>query len=171
MELYHGSPYLFDHFDLSKINTGAEKQHHGYGFYFSDNAEEAVNHVHKNTLIRDKKIYLYKVKVSNSDNIVNIDDEINRIYTNRILRKLIGKGHEDDADKLSEEIDDYDWTYKQVYDHISAILGNDKVASEVFDECGITGFKIENTGWYDGDIYLIFSPSNLKIRNTETIEL
>jgi hypothetical protein len=41
---YHGSPHLFDKFDMSKIGTGEGAQAYGHGLYFADNPEVALNY-------------------------------------------------------------------------------------------------------------------------------
>jgi hypothetical protein len=57
---YHGSPYDFDKFDLSKIGTGEGAQAYGHGLYFAEN--EATAQSYKNILggrefsIGDKKL-------------------------------------------------------------------------------------------------------------------
>lgn len=38
---YHGSPYDFDKFDLSKIGTGEGAQAYGHGLYFAENPQTA----------------------------------------------------------------------------------------------------------------------------------
>jgi len=38
---YHGSPYLFDKFDISKVGTGEGAQAYGHGIYFAENPEVA----------------------------------------------------------------------------------------------------------------------------------
>lgn len=38
---YHGSPYDFDRFDMSKIGTGEGAQAYGHGLYFAENPETA----------------------------------------------------------------------------------------------------------------------------------
>jgi len=38
---YHGSPYSFDRFDLSKIGTGEGAQAYGHGLYFAENEKVA----------------------------------------------------------------------------------------------------------------------------------
>jgi hypothetical protein len=38
---YHGSPYSFDRFDISKIGTGEGAQAYGYGLYFAENEKVA----------------------------------------------------------------------------------------------------------------------------------
>jgi hypothetical protein len=45
---YHGSPYDFDKFDLSKIGTGEGAQAYGHGLYFAENP--ATAHAYKEAL-------------------------------------------------------------------------------------------------------------------------
>jgi hypothetical protein len=39
---YHGSPHLFDKFDVSKIGTGEGAQSYGYGLYFAEHPDTAT---------------------------------------------------------------------------------------------------------------------------------
>lgn len=41
MTVWHGSPHLFDRFDLSKIGTGEGAQAYGHGLYFAENPDVA----------------------------------------------------------------------------------------------------------------------------------
>jgi hypothetical protein len=41
---YHGSPYDFDKFDLSKIGTGEGAQAYGHGLYFAENPSVALDY-------------------------------------------------------------------------------------------------------------------------------
>ena len=41
---YHGSPYDFDRFDLSKIGTGEGAQAYGHGLYFAENPTTAQSY-------------------------------------------------------------------------------------------------------------------------------
>ena len=41
---YHGSPYDFDRFDISKIGTGEGNQSYGHGLYFAGNERTAENY-------------------------------------------------------------------------------------------------------------------------------
>ncbi len=42
IKAYHGSPYDFDKFDMSKIGTGEGAQAYGHGLYFAENPETAL---------------------------------------------------------------------------------------------------------------------------------
>lgn len=166
MELYHSSPHKFGSFDLSKVGTGAGISKYGYGFYFSDNPDEALRHAQENTLSKNG-VYLYTVKVLYSYNIVELDGECDKLYP--IFDKLKKMGYAHDANELQQEYDEYGiLTNKEVYDYLTA-LDDEKFASKIFNEVDIVGFKMENTGWYEGGVYLIFSPSNLRILDVEKV--
>jgi len=45
---WHGSPYVFDRFDLGAIGTGAGAQAHGWGLYFAKNQEAAEGYKNDN---------------------------------------------------------------------------------------------------------------------------
>ena len=44
MTAYHGSPHLFDAFDLSKIGTGEGAQAYGHGIYLAESPGVAKNY-------------------------------------------------------------------------------------------------------------------------------
>lgn len=51
---YHGSPYDFDQFDISKVGTGEGAQTYGHGLYFAENPETAASYREK---LRTQDIY------------------------------------------------------------------------------------------------------------------
>jgi hypothetical protein len=48
---FHGSPYDFDKFDLSKIGTGEGAQTYGHGLYFADNPKVAESYKNDPSMI------------------------------------------------------------------------------------------------------------------------
>lgn len=44
IDVYHGSPHVFDRFDMSKIGTGEGAQAYGHGLYFADSPEVAESY-------------------------------------------------------------------------------------------------------------------------------
>ena len=50
---YHGSPYDFDKFDISKIGTGEGAQAYGHGLYFAGNPGTAGSYKHATSDLRD----------------------------------------------------------------------------------------------------------------------
>lgn len=53
MTLYHGSPHMFDKFDMSKIGTGEGNQAYGYGLYMAENP--AVAKEYRDRLIKNQQ--------------------------------------------------------------------------------------------------------------------
>jgi len=49
---FHGSPYKFDKFDMSKIGTGEGAQSYGHGLYFAENPSTATSY-QRNLSIKD----------------------------------------------------------------------------------------------------------------------
>lgn len=47
---YHGSPYNFDKFDLSKVGSGAKSQNYGYGSYFTESPSVAKQYANPDSL-------------------------------------------------------------------------------------------------------------------------
>jgi hypothetical protein len=52
MVAWHGSPHVFDKFDISKIGTGEGANSHGYGIYFTDS--KSLADFYKDTLSKEK---------------------------------------------------------------------------------------------------------------------
>jgi hypothetical protein len=48
---YHGSPYLFDKFDLSKVGTGQGAQSYGHGIYFAENPQVAKRYTESTAMV------------------------------------------------------------------------------------------------------------------------
>ena len=51
---YHGSPYQFDKFDMSKIGTGEGAQAYGHGLYFAENP--AIAQVYRDALSKSEMV-------------------------------------------------------------------------------------------------------------------
>ena len=162
MELYHASPFDFDIFDLSKIGTGSEKSRYGYGFYFSTDFNDALTHG-KNETLNKGIVYLYTVRLFSSLQIVELDGECPFVY--EIAKKIQNK-YSQDAKELINEYEEYGMTNREVYDYLIAIKDK-KYASKIFEKSGIHGILIPDSGWYNGDVYLIFSPDSFKIINKQ----
>jgi hypothetical protein len=82
---FHGSPYDFDKFDLSKIGTGEGAQAYGHGLYFAENptvAQEYKGRLSTLANVNDSpeaKTALYYLQQNNFDKIAARADLENRI--------------------------------------------------------------------------------------------
>ena len=79
MELFHSSPKQFDKFDLSKIGDTTGVNKYGFGLYFSDSYDDVVKHAYQNTLPK-QNIFIYTVKVFNSDYIVEYEEQVKSLF-------------------------------------------------------------------------------------------
>jgi hypothetical protein len=48
---YHGSPYLFDKFNINKVGTGEGAQAYGYGMYFAENPQVAKRYTESTSTV------------------------------------------------------------------------------------------------------------------------
>jgi site-specific DNA-cytosine methylase len=126
---YHGSPYKFDKFDLSKIGTGEGAQAFGWGLYFTD-LESIARHYAK-TLAKTNVITLEEFMVNNN---------VETVYEQYILKKYIDNYQDIDKTieaqkkelqrekekltkvKKGDEI--YDTSLWSIEDYIERTLGN-----------------------------------------------
>lgn len=168
MELYHSSPNDFDTFSLSQVKSTTDINKYGYGFYFGANEEDVIGHAHTQ-FIQGRPFYVYLVKILDSPNIVGYEDEINDYHFQKIVRQLHKMDKSDETEQLEEERQEYGMNNRQVYDWLTGVFSA-KEASAIFDTAHIVGFKIDGTGWYNGTIYTIFNPENIKILDKQEYE-
>ena len=107
--LYHGSKFLFDKFDIGRVNTGQHSQDFGYGLYFTsdkDTAKFYANELSNTKTLIDK--YNDIIHKNKKDEILYQYLTDNRIVSaKRILNDLINKnvGYVDEWKKLLNSLD------------------------------------------------------------------
>lgn len=76
---YHGSPYDFDKFDLSKIGTGEGAQAYGHGLYFTE--KEPIAEFYRDKLTNVSNFYPSNVKETNTsvETIQNVLKSVQRL--------------------------------------------------------------------------------------------
>ena len=63
-EFFHGSPYMFDKFDINKVGTGDGLSKFGFGLYFADNLPLAEYYAHDLSLGNKKDaLNIYNVSI------------------------------------------------------------------------------------------------------------
>lgn len=74
---YHGSPYDFDKFDLSKIGTGEGAQAYGHGLYFAENPKVAQEYrdALANPGMTDAAEHFLKLAGNNKEDALRLVDE------------------------------------------------------------------------------------------------
>ena len=65
--VWHGSPHMFDKFDLSKIGTGEGAQAYGHGLYFADRPAEAMKYQPRDIEVENKLMKKYEAAQNAND--------------------------------------------------------------------------------------------------------
>jgi len=165
---YHGSPYEFDHFDLSKVGSGDSRSKFGWGFYFTDSPSTALKYAKELSIgkLKDAGFNIYEVKLIGLDSFYEWDSEISESLAQDVYNALIKTKHEDSAEQFQNEIQEYGlWTMDSLYQYLEAILGGKKEASEfLYNFCNVNGV-IGQTAWLEGNVYVAFSDRVVKVIN------
>jgi hypothetical protein len=128
MVAYHGSPVLHDYFSNSMIGTGEGETGFGYGFYFSEDFDDAKDYAEK--LEREEgEGAVYTVNIPNKDFLLNIDLDIEdqSDYVKHVLNSLPNE------DKIKIMMDEFD------FEEFKSELDND--IDEYDFEIGDTEYK------------------------------
>jgi len=143
---WHGSPHLFDKFDLAKIGTGEGAQAYGHGAYLAESPTVAQNYrtnISDAKGLRNGETLIDGVKPRNSfENTIATMLVSHNNDTGRVKKLISGMEDKDYANKLLSSLDEYSsknityqppgFTYKtDIPDtHIAKMLDWDKPLSE-----------------------------------------
>jgi hypothetical protein len=183
---YHGSPYIFDKFDISKVGTGEKNQAQGWGVYLSESMPYAEGFARKE--LTGAPNVAYRVKSGGEDPMVTLK----QIFPNKSeswYREQVSKANEkgslytvDLPDKYVPKMLDYDKEIKYQPKIVQDIakkygigmddigldlinkVGRTKEGSEALLNEGLLGVKyfIDN-GKQKATNYVVFDPSILNI--------
>ena len=95
--LYHGSKFLFNKFDISRVNTGQHSQDFGYGLYFTSDKDTAKFYANELSNTRTP-IEKYDDIIKNNEKNEILYQYLNEnriISAKRILNDLIAKNNGD----------------------------------------------------------------------------
>lgn len=171
LELYHGSPYLFTKFDLSKVGTSDGNSKYGYGIYLTDNRNVAAMYAADNTLRNNKDgmnvytVLVYRAEFMDWDKLVPED-----MYL-EVADWLDDNGYEDDAETMRDELESYGdtWLFSSMYEILSHTLGSEKKTSKLLNE------EFGLAGWYSkefmfgGTLYCIIDTQHVKILDVSKV--
>jgi hypothetical protein len=172
---YHGSPALFDKFDISKVGTGEGAQAYGHGMYFAENPQVAQSYkkdfiqtnkmieslknfrdqypidsadwTHYNNLMnRNKTGNLYKVDIPDNNIPKMLDWDKPLSSQNKEIQPAINQAL-DKIKKLGGEVDKTKMTGKDLYFNYQQYRGNNPdFASEGLKDMGIYGIRYLDEG-------------------------
>jgi hypothetical protein len=160
MTVYHGSPHLFERFDLGKMGSGTGQQVYGKGLYMAENPATAQKY-QKNVKDLENPGNLYKVDLPDTHvrRMLDFDEPLkNQPKKVRDLAKSLNLDLNDLGGDLLERI------------------GKGEQGKKILQDAGITGIKYYNEMSGGKDLwkrnFVVFDPNHLTIleRNAENIK-
>ena len=114
---YHGSPYLFDKFDINKVGKGEGMQVYGHGIYFAENPKvaesyaESVKDTEKLGKIWEQVEYAKKqlnnaIKTGNTEEAIKFRDLRDKLWNVHSQNNMSSKGNVYTVDIPNEYIPD-----------------------------------------------------------------
>jgi hypothetical protein len=170
-EFYHGSPHVFDKFDIEKVGTGDGLNKFGFGLYFSDNYSAAVYYAKELSIgdLRKTGFNIYVVKLLGLDDYVEWDSEVDSGIIMTVANKLRKLGKNEEVEQLLQETEEYNWSFRNLYSWLEVVLENKKNTSQLLYLCGINGVKTQDH-FHGGNIYVAFSDTMVKIIDVQKIK-
>lgn len=181
---YHGSPYLFDKFDIDKVGTGHGAQSYGQGMYFSENPKvadyfkdrlfptkeflQAVDKGEYNDLHKFvTKGNLYKVDIPDTSIPKMLDWDKPLGEQNLPIKDLLSQFKGNRLGRMTAYAKNNDVPAGSFYTALSEELGSQEKATKALQKAGISGVKyLDATSKDLGQgtrNFVVFDPSNVKI--------
>ena len=191
--VYHGSPKLFEKFDLSKVGTGQKNQAQGYGIYVSESQPYAETFAREN--LTGAPNVAYRTQLGGNDPL----EALKRVYPNQTgdwYAEQIAKGNmkgnlytADLPNKYLGKMIDYDSEIKNQSKAVRDVakklkLGEDDLGIDIINKVGrtkegsdlllkegIAGVKyVFDDNTFKATNYVVFDPEMLKMleRNGKT---
>lgn len=130
MTAYHGSPHLFDKFDMSKVGSGTGNASRGHGIYMSERADIAKQYAGSNG-------NLYKVDIP--------DEQVEKMLG--WAEPLSKQPHVKNALKDAEIAHSDETTGGQVMSRLYEKLGDTAAVSKKLRDLGIPGIRYSSDMW------------------------
>lgn len=135
MTLYHGSPVLFDRFDLSKAGDGTGIKF-GFGVYLTEMEASAVHYSQPRNVELTPDHYLYTVEIPElmEDNHITSALPVSSIIINKVEEKLGVKAPE----KVKAQGKEFrKWVGKTITGAKKAGFEEEKAAAELLNSVGV----------------------------------
>lgn len=132
---YHGSPELFDHFDLSKAGEGTGIKF-GFGVYLTESEASAVHYSQPRNMPPAEEHYLYTVEIPDltDDNHLVSAQPVNPAIVKRTEAKL-GKSVPKEKAEMGKKF--RRWVGCALTGAKKAGFTEEKVVAEFFDSIGV----------------------------------
>lgn len=133
--LYHGSPELFDTFDLSKAGDGTGIKF-GFGIYLTESETSAIHYSQPRNLppVKDRYVYTVEIPDLTEDNHLVSGKPVNASIVKRVEDKL---GKATPAEMVAKGKDFRKWIGLQLTGCKKPCLESEKVAAKFLDSIGV----------------------------------
>ena len=171
---YHGSPYRFEQFDMTKVGSGDGLNKYGYGLYFSDSIDAATYYAKELSVGKHKHtgFNLYEVKLKQANYYISWDDPVPYHVFDNIIDKLIDLDLTDNAETVKNDTSEengYDmWSIRSFYEYLEAVLGTKQQTTQFLYACDVYGVCAKDTH-HGGTIYVAYSDTDVKIIDVNKI--
>ena len=168
---YHGTPHVFNSFDMSKVGTGDGLSKYGFGLYFASTVAAAKHYAEDLTIgnLRGSGYNLYTVRLTRLAEYVEWEDSLDDSRIRRVCHILERAGFEENADEILDEYRSYgDYTMDSLYAVVASTVGSEKQASDIMYKADIVGVIADHM-FLDCKVYVAFSDQNIKIINSEQL--
>lgn len=171
MTLYHGSPVLFDRFDLSKAGDGTGIKF-GFGVYLTEVEASAVHYSQPRNVELTPDHYLYTVEIPEltEDNHITSALPVSPIIINKMEEKLGVKAPE----KVKAQGKEFrKWVGKTITGAKKAGFEEEKAAAELLNSVGVL-YNVWPTAQTKPDgpkNIAVFDDSNVRIVKREHIDV
>ena len=161
---YHGSPYDFDRFDITKIGSGDGLNKYGHGLYFADREDTAEYYARELSIgdQRETGFNIYEVLL-NGD-FYAWDDQIPPHIHDCVAGKLREMGHEEDADTMDQEVEDYSeyWSMRSLYEIMEYTVDGAANASALLVDCGVDGVVAQSPA-HEGNVIVVYNDDVIRM--------
>lgn len=121
---YHGTPYDFEEFKLSKMGTGQELQHFGYGLYFTADPQVAISYKNETSIKANEPATNYSFPSNEYKDPINSKDALGR------AAELIYRYDYETAIAISEDKEDEDY-YPELANDLSEFDEDDEIIENI----------------------------------------
>lgn len=171
MTLYHGSPVLFDRFDLSKAGDGTGLRF-GFGVYLAEVEASAVHYSQPRNVELTPDHYLYTVEIPEltEDNHLVSAKPVSAIIINKVEEKLGVKAPE----KVKAQGKEFrKWVGMTITGAKKADFAEEKAAAELLNSVGVLyNVHPHAESKPDGPVKVtVFDAANVHIVKREHIEI
>ena len=167
----HGSPVLFDRFNLSKASEGTGIKF-GYGIYLTDSEASAAHYSQPRDMAPQKDHYIYTVEIPDltEDNHLVSAKPVNPVIVKRTEAKI----GQPVPKKITEKGKEFrKWIGRTLTESTQRDLESEKAAAQFLDEIGVfCNVWPQAQSKPDGlKNYAVFNADNVRIVKVEHIDI